>query len=283
MRTTEEMMQLILSFARAEERIKVVGMEGSRTNKEIKKDGFQDYDITYIVTDMAPFVDHEEWLDIFGERIFMQKPEAMTLYPPELGNWFSYLMLFEDGNRMDLTVVPLNELDLYLSSESSLEILLDKDGLVEENPKSSFVSYLIEKPTAQKFDDCCNEFWWISTYVAKGIYRKQFLFAAEHLNQNLRTELYRMIEWQIGFEYEFSISVGKNYKYLEKYVDENLWKQIMATYEMGSYEEIWEVLKIIYSLFRESSMEVAKKLEVSYPVYDKNISNYLMNLQKKYT
>lgn len=192
-------------------------------------------------------------------------------------------MLFEDGNRMDLTIVPIEELDLYLSSESSLEVLLDKDGLVKEESKLSPVSYLIEKPTTQKFDDCCNEFWWISTYVAKGIYRKQFLFAAKHLNQNLRIELYRMIEWQIGFEHKFSISVGKNYKYLEEYVDRDVWKQIMATYEMGSYDEIWEVLKIIHRLFRESSMEVAKKLNVSYPVYDKNISNYLRNLQKKYT
>lgn len=45
----------------------------------------------------------------------------------------------------------------------------------------------------------------------------------------------------------------------------------------------WEVLKIIYRLFRESSMEVAKKLGLSYPVYDKNISNYIKDLQNKYT
>lgn len=55
MRTQQEMMNLILSFARNDERVRAVGMEGSRTNVNVPKDDFQDYDITYIVTDMASF------------------------------------------------------------------------------------------------------------------------------------------------------------------------------------------------------------------------------------
>jgi Streptomycin adenylyltransferase. len=95
MTTEDEMMNLILAFAKTDDRIRVVGMEGSRTNKNIVSDHFQDYDITYIVTDMKPFIENEEWLDLFGERVFMQKPEDMSLYLPELGNWFSYLMLLK--------------------------------------------------------------------------------------------------------------------------------------------------------------------------------------------
>ena len=52
MRTEQEMMDLILTFAEKDERIKVVGMEGSRTNVHVPKDEFQDYDVTYVVTDM---------------------------------------------------------------------------------------------------------------------------------------------------------------------------------------------------------------------------------------
>ena len=282
MRTEDEMMHLILSCANTDDRIRVVGMEGSRTNKSIASDHFQDYDITYLVTDMKPFVENEKWLDVFGERIFMQKPENMSLYPPELGNWFSYLMLFEDGNRIDLTIVPISELDLYLSSESLLEVLLDKDGLVKEELTPSDISYYVEKPTAQIFDDCCNEFWWVSTYVAKGICRQQFLYAAEHLNKILRKELYRMLEWRIGVEHNFSINIGKSYKYLEKYLSEDLWKQILATYEMHSYEKMWEALSDLQNIFRKISMEVAEKMSFVYPEYDKNITNYINSLCKKY-
>ena len=126
MRTEQEMMDLILTFAENDARIRVVGMEGSRTNVNVPKDRFQDYDITYIVTDMGSFIQDDGWLDYFGKRIIMQKPEAMELFPPELGNWFSYLMLFEDGNRIDLTLVPIDELELYLHSDTLLTVLLDK-------------------------------------------------------------------------------------------------------------------------------------------------------------
>ena len=55
MRTEKEMMDLILTFAKNDPRIRVVGMEGSRTNVNVPKDEFQDYDITYLVTDMESF------------------------------------------------------------------------------------------------------------------------------------------------------------------------------------------------------------------------------------
>ncbi|MDR3167907.1 MAG: aminoglycoside 6-adenylyltransferase, partial [Treponema sp.] len=55
MRSEQEMMDLILSFAGKDERIRVVTMEGSRLNKNAPRDQFQDYDISYIVTDLGSF------------------------------------------------------------------------------------------------------------------------------------------------------------------------------------------------------------------------------------
>ena len=49
MRTPEEFMDLVLTFARENEHIRMVGMEGSRVNKNIPVDSFQDFDITYFV------------------------------------------------------------------------------------------------------------------------------------------------------------------------------------------------------------------------------------------
>ncbi|WP_420810272.1 aminoglycoside 6-adenylyltransferase [Halalkalibacterium halodurans] len=56
MRTEQEMMDAILTIAKKEERIRVVYMNGSRTNSNVPKDLFQDYDIVYVVTDIAPFI-----------------------------------------------------------------------------------------------------------------------------------------------------------------------------------------------------------------------------------
>ena len=279
MRTEKEMLDIILTYAAEHDEIKVVGIEGSRIHPKITKDALQDYDITYIVTNMNTFIKDEEWLDIFGKRIFMQKPEGMTLYEPQLGNWFSYLMLLEDGNRIDLKIVPVEEIDLYLYSESLIKILLDKDNMVGEIPLPSNETYLVKLPTPKHFEDCCNEFWWVSTYVAKGLCRKEFLYATDYLNQTLRTELYRMISWNVGIETDFSESVGKSQRFLEQRVSKELWGRIIETYKMHSYDDLWQTLYLIQDLFREVSKEVAEKLEFPYPEYDENITKYIKNLQ----
>ncbi len=46
----------------------------------------------------------------------------------------------------------------------------------------------------RKYDDCCNEFWNVTTYAVKGLCRKEILFAIDHLNQILRHEI-------LGFVY----------------------------------------------------------------------------------
>lgn len=282
MRTEKEILDIVLTYAQEHDEIKAVGMEGSRIHPKIKTDTLQDFDITYIVSDMNTFVNDEEWLDVFGKRIFMQKPEGMTLYEPQLGNWFSYLMLLEDGNRIDLKLVPVDEIDLYIYSESLIKILLDKDNLIGEMPAPTNATYLITQPTLQHFDDCCNEFWWVSTYVAKGLCRKEFLYATDYFNQTLRTELYRMISWNIGIETNFSESIGKSQRFLENHVSKEIWDRIIETYKMDSYENLWHALFLQHDLFREVSKEVAEKQGYDYPKYDENITKYIKNLQERY-
>lgn len=282
MRSDQEFIDTILSFAQNSDLIKVVGMEGSRIHPLIKPDALQDFDITFVVTDKQAFKKDDSWLDMFGERIFLQKPESMTLYAPQLGNWEAYLMLFEDGKRMDLTIVPLEELDVYLSSESLIKILMDKDQLVGDFPLPTNTSYHIQEPIGGYFDDCCNEFWWIATYVVKGIYREEMPYAANYLNRNLREELYRMLSWKVGFETNFSVSIGKHYRFLEKYISKDLWERILKTYNLNSYEETWESLFDIMQLFREVSKEVADHLAYPYPDYDENITKYIEGLYAKY-
>ncbi|ANY65554.1 hypothetical protein BBD42_03065 [Paenibacillus sp. BIHB 4019] len=71
-----------------------------------------DFDVSYFVTDME-------------------------LFPPELGNWFSDLIIFEDVVQNE--VLPTDR------------------------------QYWTKPPTAKEFDDCCNEFWMVSTYYDTAI------------------------------------------------------------------------------------------------------------------
>ena len=280
MRSEKEMYELILSVAEKDERVRIVGMNGSRTNPNVPKDDFQDYDIVYVVTDMQSFLDHPSWIDIFGQRVILQMPEAMDLYPPELGNWFSYLMLFEDETRIDLILVPIEELNKYLQNDKLIKILLDKDHRVPVLPPSTDKDYWVQRPTAAYFDDCCNEFWWLSTYVVKGLCRDELPYAIDHLT-NMRNQLYTMLSWQVGIEIDFSASMGKNYKYIKNYLSINVWKDVMKTYRNDTKGNIWSSFWKCCELFRNASTGVALQMEFKYPEYDEKVTRYLEEKNEK--
>ena len=282
MRTEKQIYDTILNFAKADDRVRMVTLEGSRTNINILPDDFQDYDITFFVSDMQSFITDDEWLNIFGERLIMQKPEDMELFPAE-EKGFSYLMLFSDDVKIDLTLLPLDLIDEYFTWDKLVKLLLDKDNRIAQPPMPTDIDYHIRRPTERSFDDCCNEFWNTTTYVVKGLCRREILFAIDHLNNIVRMELLRMISWWVGTEQGYNFSLGKNYKFLERHIPIELWEQLMTTYRMDSYIQMWESLEQCMELFRKVSAEVAKRLNYPYPDYDEKISEYVIRQKQKYT
>lgn len=276
MRNEQDMMQLFLDIAQTDPRIRLVTLEGSRTNPNVAPDPYQDYDISYFVTDMDSFKADDHWLDQFGERVMLQKPEDMELFPPELGNWFSYLMLFADGNKADVTLIPLEETeDYFANSDGLVRLLLDKDGRVSHPVEPTDQAHWIVQPTARSFDDCCNEFWNVSAYVAKGLVRKEFLYAVDHLHEIARPNLLRMMAWRIGAEHGYTFSLGKNYKHIDRYLPQADWEVLLSTYDASSLERTRQALLTCLMLFRSYSRQVAQRLGYPYPDYDEAVTEYM--------
>ena len=78
MRSAEEILELIVSAAENDDRIRAVIMSGSRTNPNARQDIFQDFDIVYLVTDVDPFRNEPARINRFGEIMILQMPDAMT-------------------------------------------------------------------------------------------------------------------------------------------------------------------------------------------------------------
>ena len=122
MRTETEMMNLILQIAESL-KIDAVALSDSRTNDQAPKDEFQDYDVVYVVDDLDNLTSDLAWLDQFGTRIIEQHNI--------LGNRRLYLMLFEDGNRIDLTICPKDYINEWVDSEAGFTVLVDEKDLFE--------------------------------------------------------------------------------------------------------------------------------------------------------
>ena len=267
MRSEREVLDLILETARADERIRAVIMNGSRANPNAPRDPFQDFDIVYVVTDVAPFRKNLAWIECFGDRMILQMPEDMQDPPADNDGHFGYLMQFIDGNRIDLGIFSLAQFEEGPRDSLSV-LLLDKDGIIEPFPQPSDSDYLPKPPTAKAFSDCCNEFWWCSPYVAKGLWRQEILYAKAMLDEAVRGELMKMLTWHIGVQTQFQSNPGKLGKYFEKYLDPELWDLLLKTYSEASYEKTWEALFAMCDLFRRVALPIAEHFGFEYPHED---------------
>lgn len=79
----------------------------------------------------------------------------------------------------------------------------------------------------------------------------------------------------VGTEKGFNFSLGKNYKFLDKHISKELWDNLLNTYSMSSYEEMWKSFDLCLCLFKKISKKVADSLGYNYPDYDENVTKYL--------
>ena len=263
MRTEKEMLDLILNIAKQDKNIKAVCMNGSRVNEKNKPDIHQDFDIVYIVENLEDIIADLEWINQFGNRIITQFPEAQDLYPSELEERYPILMLFDDYNRIDLTLLSKNKLSEYLVEDKLIKILLDKDNLLPKNNSVSEASYWISKPYQKLFDECINEFYWVSTYVMKGIWRNELLYLIDHLNI-CRRMLLLMLAWDKGYKFDFQVNFGKSFKYLPNYLGPNKNSELTSTYPHLNTNEIKEALYKMTEMFDYAAVMVSKKCKLNY-------------------
>lgn len=279
MRSEQEMLDLILDTARQDDQIRAVILSGSRTNPDAPKDCFQDFDIVYVVTEMTPYIHNLEWIRRFGELMILQLPDEMADPIPEETNGFCYLMQFMDGNRIDLTCYPVEKIN-EMKWEGFNVVLLDKDAYVSLlMPPGEKVS-LPKKPSYKEFSDCCNEFWWLAPYVAKGLWREEIPYARTMLDDYMRAQLMQMLTWFVGVKTDFTGDPGKLGKYLKNFLPGDWWQMVLRTYTDWGIDHTWEALFAMTSLFREAAKVVGEHFSFEYPKDDDaRVSAHLVHVR----
>lgn len=267
MRTDTEMMNLILQIADTLE-VEAIALSGSRTNPQVPKDEFQDYDVVYIVENLNDLLSDLSWLDQFGMRLIEQHNV--------LGHRRLYLMLFEDGNRIDLTLCPMESIQEWVDSEANFEVIKDVKGLFEAYQPNS-KRYWTAPPTEEDFAASCNEFWWVSAYVVKAIRRKQLIYATDHLYSICQQELLKVLAWQVT-SYRGVVDIGKNYKYLFHYLPAEQEKEFSALLDLSSFDKITHSLFATMGLFNREAQILAQKMGFT---YDKEVAEKMIAYAKE--
>ena len=262
MRAETEMLDLILQTAKTLQ-VKAVAMSGSRTGTKAPKDEFQDYDVVYVVDDLDNLTSDLAWLDQFGKRIIEQH---VLLDHRRL-----YLMLFEDGNRIDLTLCPKDHIQEWVESEADFTVLEDTKGLfVPYFPSPQ--RYWTSPATETNFVKSCNEFWWVSSYVVKGICRNQLIYATDHLYGICQQEFLKILAWQVASN-RGVVDIGKNYKYLFNYLPTEKEKEFSDLLDFSSIDKITQSLLATMQLFHREAQRLAQKLGFD---YDKEVAEKMI-------
>ena len=262
MRTETEMLDVILKTAETLQ-VAAVAMSGSRTDTKAPKDEFQDYDVVFVVDDLDNLTSDLAWLDSFGKRIIEQHNV--------LGNRRLYLMLFEDGNRIDLTLCPKEYIKEWVESEADFTVLEDTKGLFapySPNPQR----YWTSSASQIDFEKVCNEFWWVSAYVVKGICRNQLIYVTDHLYSICQQELLKVLAWQVVSD-RGRVDIGKNYKYLFNYLPDEKEKEFFALLDLSSVEKLTQSLFATMQLFHQEAQFFAQKMGFD---YDKEVAEKMM-------
>ncbi|MCP3764968.1 aminoglycoside 6-adenylyltransferase [Domibacillus sp. A3M-37] len=287
MRSEQEIMYLITETARRDDRVRAVYQNGSRVNINAPKDIFQDYDIVYVVNEIASFLQESNWIDVFGERLIMQKPDELDVLRGIVSSQYDsygYLMLFKDGNRIDLRLQTIEEMKRTYKKDSLTAPILDKDKILPNIPYPSDQSYHVSKPTAADYYSCTNDFWWCLQNVAKGIWREELPYAKQMFDLIVRNDLDMMVAWWIGCKYNFQVSAGKMGKYFRNYLTEDYWTMYKSTYSNCEKEVFWMSIFAACTLFRELALDVATQLGFPYAAEEEAaMLHFLRSVQNLHT
>ena len=158
-----------------------------------------------------------------------------------------------------------------MDSEAGFTVLEDEKGLFESYSPSP-KRYWTNPASQTDFEKACNEFWWVSSYVVKGICRKQVIYATDHLYGICQQELLKILAWLVASD-RGKVDIGKNYKYLFNYLPAEQKKEFSNLLDFSSVEKLTQSLFATMQLFHREAQRLAQKLGFD---YDKEVAEKMI-------
>lgn len=284
MRPESEIMQLIMQKAKDDARIRAVSIDGSRANKNAIIDKYSDFDIVYFVKDVREFTRDKTWIKYFGDILIVQYPDDWYEHPYnyESHDTFAYLIQFEDGNRIDLTIVDVRNIAQETDNKEPRIILMNKDNYKELTSIEDDATYLIQPPTELEFYNTSNEFRWICIYISKGLCREELYYTRYHYEVIALKMFMKMLNWKIGIDNNFCVTTGSSSKNLKHFLTRVEMKRVQDIFPNGEFEDIWNKLLKMYDHFDELAKIVATHFKYIHDVDETSrVKAFITNRRKE--
>jgi aminoglycoside 6-adenylyltransferase len=259
----------LVAWGESDETVRALVLTSTRARDDGSADLLSDYDVIVVVSDAAAFVADDAWTKAYGRPLVRWGDES------ELFGETTFFrgVFYDDSIRIDYTIWPRPVADRVTGGTAlpddldvGYRVLLDKDGVTSRWPAATFRAHVPEIPTRAEYDALLEEFWWDTTYVAKGLWRGDVVFAKFALDYDVKlVALRRLLEWRIELDHGWSVRPGAYGKGLERLLPPELRAELDATYVGVGIEESWDALFRTTALFRRVATEVGDALGYPYP------------------
>lgn len=276
------MIALLQLFFNQQDDLLVFLMNGSRVNKVIPDDKFKDFDVAFFTNNISKYIENPSFIaKYFGEILIMTEPYSqhnLELFQDESdGKKYNYLIQFADGNRIDMNFFDIEYLNDFIESDSLTKVIADKTTSITKEIIPSDKDYWLKEPSSEIVNECIKEFWWVFLYVLKNIARKQYLLAQKNLILT-RDHLIQMLAWQVGFEYGFDKSYGKEFTDITNYLAPKQVQLLVRTFNTADTDGVLTALQIMKELEEKTERVLADKLSIDFKDYSHVPREYLLSL-----
>jgi len=265
--------------------IRTMILTSSRTRKDGLADVLSDYDLILAVSDVRPFAFDDAWLSDYGTPMVRWGDQS------EMHDLTTYFRsaIYQNYVKVDYSICPVELLERIAASaclpdqlDVGYRVLLDKDQQMAGWKPPSYQAHIPTRPTKAEYEVLVEEFWWVTTYVAKSLWRDDLVFAKWVLDQDLKLEaMRRMLEWRIEINHNWSLKPGVYGRGLKQFLPPNIWSEFASTYVSLDIEQSWSALNRVIALFRQVAQDVGNALGYTYPQQvDDQVSAYLEGIRE---
>lgn len=281
-----QVLDRIVGWARDNDLIRAVILEGSRANPSSVVDAFSDYDVAFVVSDRTPFVQSDAWQAWYGERMVSWGDNVADAGIERTMR----LVLYADGTRIDYciwtpealtTIKERGRLPAIL--DTGYRVLFDKDGITGGLRSATTAVHIPRKPDEATFLEYVDDFWIDAAYVAKNLCRDQLLPTKYGLNTMIgHGHLRRLFDWRMEIEHDWKLPAGRHGRSLRNFTPESYWRRLESLFVGAGHAENWDALSAALDLHRQLATEVAGALGFNYPhERDKAVTAYLQGQRER--
>lgn len=278
MRNLEKELEKIIEFAKNNDNIRALVLQGSFVNPNAQIDDFSDLDPMFYVRDLDEFINHVEWKNYFGNPISYFHDEGVFLKDHK---WYTRLTLYDDGFKLDFGFQSVKSAK-HANLMPLFKIYLDKDNIIPKPEVTDDRKFYVSKPTEVEFLERVNAFFFDSSYVVKALARDEIFFE-KYMEQVLKKKIHKLLEWYIGCKHDFKVNTGSTGRYFKRYLTNKEWQMLLETYPDSNKHNCVIALFKAFKLVSYLGKYIAKELNFIYPYqHELDMLNYCKEYTDKY-